>query len=63
MTQNQLDRQVAQATGETVDFIRSRGFSVLNMPNVLPPRHGDVQATATQPKRVRSANQPRHKVA
>ena len=36
MSQAQLDREVAQLTGESVGFIRSMGFSPLNLPS--PPR-------------------------
>lgn len=32
MNQNQLDRAVARATGETVETIQSRGFSFLPCP-------------------------------
>jgi hypothetical protein len=31
MTQNELNRAVAEATGETVSEICSRGFSLLNL--------------------------------
>ena len=33
MTQVQLDRAVARATGESVDFIRAFGFSALRLPS------------------------------
>jgi len=35
MTQRELDRAVARATGETVAEIRRRGFSLLKGPRVL----------------------------
>jgi hypothetical protein len=38
MTQRQLDRSVARATGETVDFILHLGFSEMPMPAVVPSR-------------------------
>jgi|HubBroStandDraft_4_1064222.scaffolds.fasta_scaffold2144446_1 hypothetical protein len=38
MTQRQLDRSVARATGESVDFIRQFGFSEMPMPVVVPSR-------------------------
>ena len=34
MTQAQLERAVAQATGESISTIRCRGFSVVEMPMV-----------------------------
>jgi hypothetical protein len=34
MTQSQLDREVAAATGETLSTIRRRGFSVVDAPCV-----------------------------
>ena len=36
MTQRQLDRSVARATGESVDFIRHFGFSEVEMPEIFP---------------------------
>jgi hypothetical protein len=36
MTQRDLDREVARATGETVSIIRNMGFSVLEMPEPEP---------------------------
>lgn len=32
MTQAQLDRELADVTGESVDEIRRRGFSLIEMP-------------------------------
>ena len=34
MTQRDLDRQVARATGETVSTIRSMGFGLMEMPDL-----------------------------
>ena len=36
MTQHQLDRAVAAATGEAIGFIRSMGFCALVLPNPTP---------------------------
>ena len=36
MTQRDLDRQVARATGETVSTIRSMGFGLMEMPDPEP---------------------------
>ena len=36
MTQRDLDRQIARATGESVSTIRNLGFSVLEMPEPEP---------------------------
>jgi len=33
MTQAQLDRAVARATGESVDFVRNFGFSEMRLPS------------------------------
>ena len=38
MSQAQLDREVAQLTGESVSFIRSMGFSELSIPRPQQPR-------------------------
>jgi hypothetical protein len=38
MTQAQLDRAVARATGETVEFVRETGFSEMPMPPIDWPR-------------------------
>ena len=37
MTQAELEREVAEATGETLDTIRRRGFSLLDIYD-RPPR-------------------------
>ncbi|MBI2823139.1 MAG: hypothetical protein HYX69_00445 [Planctomycetia bacterium] len=34
MTQAQLEREVARATGESVSTIRHRGFSIVDMPAI-----------------------------
>jgi hypothetical protein len=34
MTQAQLDREVARATGESVEFVRNSGFSEVQVPFV-----------------------------
>jgi hypothetical protein len=44
MSQAQLDREVAQLTGESVSFIRSMGFSPLPMPFPQRPRKDARQA-------------------
>lgn len=36
MTQSQIDRAVARATGESVDLIQRRGFSLQSLP--IPQR-------------------------
>jgi len=36
MTQNQLERELANATGESLDTIRSRGFSLVEVPDLKP---------------------------
>ena len=36
MTQRDLDRQVARATGETVSTIRNMGFGLVEMPDPEP---------------------------
>ena len=36
MTQRDLDRQVARATGETVSTIRSMGFGLMEIPESEP---------------------------
>ena len=38
MSQTQLDREVAHLTGESVRFIRSMGFSPMNIPYPQQPR-------------------------
>ena len=43
MSQAQLDREVAQLTGESVSFIRSMGFSELNIPRPQQPRRFNIQ--------------------
>jgi hypothetical protein len=37
MTQQQLDRAVSQVTGETVEFVRRRGFSVVTPASIFDP--------------------------
>lgn len=44
MSQAQLDREVAQLTGESVGFIRSMGFSPMNVPYQPGPRKAAKQA-------------------
>jgi hypothetical protein len=44
MSQAQLDREVARSTGESVGFIRSMGFSPMNMPCPQRPRKDAMQA-------------------
>jgi hypothetical protein len=34
MTQAQLDREVARATGESVEFVRNSGFSEVQVPSI-----------------------------
>jgi hypothetical protein len=48
MSQNQLNREVAHATGESVGFIRSRGFNVVIVPqrSHRPRRDGNAQSSA-----------------
>jgi hypothetical protein len=49
MTQEDLDREVAEATGESLSTIRHRGFSIVNLedadfdpePNILPAQFID----------------------
>lgn len=36
MTQAQFDREVSSATGESIHTIRSRGFSLVEMPDLSP---------------------------
>ena len=36
MTQNQLERELASATGESLATIRSRGFSLVEVPDLEP---------------------------
>jgi hypothetical protein len=56
MNQNQLYREVAHATGETVNFIRKRGFGIVIVPcqRNRPRRRG---ARAKQSKRMRHDTQ------
>ena len=50
MTQNQLNREVAQATGETVEFVRKRGFGIVITPRRrFRPRGGGAQASVKRP--------------
>jgi hypothetical protein len=50
MTQNQLNREVAHATGESVGFIRSLGFSMVNVPQgYYRPRRTGAQAKQSKP--------------
>jgi len=46
MSQAQLDREVAQLTGESVSFIRSMGFSPMNIPRPPRPRKCARQGSA-----------------
>lgn len=60
MTQAQLDRQVARATGESVDFVRSMGFSPLSMPiQTNWPQPGEQQTPVAARKRSTTSEQPR----
>ena len=54
MSQNQLYRELAHATGETVDFIRHRGFSVIIVPRrrFRPRGGGGAPAQTKQAKHV-----------
>ena len=53
MNQNQLYREVARATGETVDFIRKRGFGIVIVQrHRARPRGEGGQARAQQSKPV-----------
>ena len=36
MTQRQLERELADATGESLDTIRHRGFSLVEAPDLEP---------------------------
>jgi len=54
MSQAQLDREVAQVTGESVGFIRSMGFSPMNVPSPPRPRKCARQA-AVRLARVKDA--------
>ena len=61
MTQNQINREVAKATGETIERIRQIGFNVVIVPRYYrKPRPGGNQSEiATSPKRTQSkAQQP-----
>jgi hypothetical protein len=55
MSQAQLDREVAQLTGESVSFIRSMGFSPMNVPCPPQPRKYAIQA-AVRVQKARSIN-------
>ena len=49
MTQNQLYREVAQATGESVNFIRQRGFGIIIVPRRRSrPRRGGARGTVAK---------------
>ena len=53
MKQSQINREVARATGESVEFIRKRGFDIIIVP--VPrnrPRRGGAQAIANRSKPV-----------
>jgi hypothetical protein len=36
MTQSDFEREVSRATGETIDTVRSRGFSLMEIPDLEP---------------------------
>ncbi len=66
MTQNQLNREVAQATGETVDFIRKRGFGIIITPHPRPrtrPRRSGGRLSANPSNSINSNHQPVYKAA
>ena len=44
MTQAQLNRAVARATGESLDCVRHRGFSPLRLPRVVDPPEQEAQS-------------------
>ncbi|MBM4073701.1 MAG: hypothetical protein FJ271_32985 [Planctomycetes bacterium] len=64
MNQNQLHREVAQATGETVELIRQRGFGIIIVPRPCyrRPRRGG-QALPRPAKPVKPIHQPMCKAA
>jgi hypothetical protein len=43
MTQSQLERAVARATGESVSQIRQLGFSLVVVPSPKGPSHGAIR--------------------
>jgi hypothetical protein len=59
MSQNQLNREIANATGESVGLIRSLGFNVVIVPqrSHRPRRDGSAQSSAKQTNRVISTTQ------
>jgi hypothetical protein len=60
MTQSQINREVAHATGETVEFIRQRGFGIVIVPRQQDrPRGNGGQTQAKQSKPVPAVQQPR----
>ncbi|MBM4072689.1 MAG: hypothetical protein FJ271_27750 [Planctomycetes bacterium] len=64
MNQNQLNREVAQVTGETVELIRQRGFGILVVPRVyFQPRRRGGQALPKPTKLVNPNIQPVCKAA
>ncbi len=64
MNQNQLNREVAQATGETVELIRQRGFSIIIVPRPhFRPRRRGGQAFVKPAKPVNPDLQPVCKAA
>lgn len=64
MNQNQLNREVAQHTGETVELIKQRGFSIVIVPRRrFRPRRGGGQAFAKHAKAVTPVLQPVCKAA
>lgn len=44
MTQHELNREVARATGESINFIREMGFSYVESPDHPPPTKKDGHA-------------------
>jgi len=58
MTQAQLDRQVAKATGESVELVRSLGFSELVMVDTNPPQPAGQQMRSIQRRREKILLQP-----
>jgi hypothetical protein len=53
MTQNQLNREVARATGDTVEVIRKLGF---NLNVVLPRWHNPRPCNSRRRQRSKGAN-------
>jgi len=51
MTQNQLNREVAKVTGESVDFVRQLGFNVTIVPQQEPRRQEGNQNRARRAHR------------